>query len=97
MANVTGNPTEAQLGQGHLACYNTHQDVEGMRSRSKHLTSIAREPHYPVGNPFEFFACYIFLSQDTTLLDTSPETADGGAAAAFDVGGPDGGDSGDVV
>ena len=99
-ARVTGNPKPEELQRCHLACYNTHQDGKGMGSRTKHLTAIAMDKHYPVGDPFEFFHCWEYLSENTNLLvtgavigDPVAEVGAGGAggdgqAAAPPVAGP---------
>ncbi|KAK1868969.1 hypothetical protein I4F81_011451 [Pyropia yezoensis] len=47
-----------------------------MGSRTKHLAAIAMDQHYPVGDPFEFFHCWKFLSENTTLLRTTAEIAE---------------------
>lgn len=72
-ARVTGNPTRDQLRRCHLACFNAHQTGAGMSSRTKHLTVIAMDQHYPVGDPFEYFHCWEYLSENTTLLKADAE------------------------
>jgi len=74
---MKGNLTEAQKKRCYLACYNRHAD-EGMSSPKKHLTTIARDMHYPVGPVFENLACFKSLIRHTNLLVTStavPDTA----------------------
>jgi len=65
---MTGNPTPAEKARCYLACYNAHVDKSGMGSRSKHLTTIARDAYYPIGPPFEYLPCHRVLIKNTDLL-----------------------------
>jgi len=47
-----------------------------MGSRTKHLTAIAMDKHYPVKGPFEFFHCWEYLSENTNLLVTGAVIGD---------------------
>lgn len=86
-ARVTENPKPEQLQRCHVACYNAHHDGLGMGARTKHLTAIAMDEHYPVRDPFEIFECWRFLSENTTLLKTTAENVGVGAGVGEAVSG----------
>lgn len=75
-ARVTGNPKPEELQRCHLACYYAHQDGPGKGARTKHLTAIAMDKHYPVGEPFEYFHSWEHLSENTNLLQTGAVIVD---------------------
>lgn len=87
-SRVTWNPKPERLLRCPLAFFSAHQDKTGMVARAKHLTAIAMDQEYPVGDPLKFFQCWVYHSENTTMLRTGAELIGSveGAGAAVSPG-----------
>jgi len=96
-----GNPAADEKVRCYVACYNTHIDKSWMGSRSKHLNTISRDPHCPIGPPLEYLPSYTVLIKKTDVLlktgvdagsgvDGSPTQGDGSVVEMADERNPQG-------